>query len=258
MDVLDTRQWDELASASSSPLQPWPPIFLNVASTWEGFIYPQPPAQGFIPDAFGAQCNFAVHGLLDHSIGVVNPYPSDLNYDDHREVIGSMTPAIDIRRSLIPLVAQRPYANNRRNRDPRKFKADRPIYFDTYSGPGLLAKDALDKNFKALMGREDPMLAYGTAISLRFEFEGYASWTCQVKTRDSRKVSHPIPRQKLAHEVAKKLVAFLNKRQATFDKSGKATVPRGPVDFNDFVLVRLDHVSKSSWQPQFTMIVRDA
>jgi hypothetical protein len=32
-----------------------------------------------------------------------------------------------------------------------------------------LAKDALDKNFKALMGREDPMLAYGTAISLRFE-----------------------------------------------------------------------------------------
>lgn len=31
----------------------------------------------------------------------------------------------------------------------------------------------------------------------------------QVKTRDSRKVPHPIPREKLAHEVAKKLVAFL-------------------------------------------------
>jgi len=31
----------------------------------------------------------------------------------------------------------------------------------------------------------------------------------QVKTRDSRKVSHPIPREKLAHEVAKKLAVFL-------------------------------------------------
>lgn len=31
----------------------------------------------------------------------------------------------------------------------------------------------------------------------------------QVKTRDSRKVPHPIPKEKLAHEVAKKLLAFL-------------------------------------------------
>ena len=30
-------------------------------------------------------------------------------------------------------------------------------------------KDALDKNFKTLKGREDPMLPSGTAVSLRFE-----------------------------------------------------------------------------------------
>ena len=30
-------------------------------------------------------------------------------------------------------------------------------------------KDALDKNFKRLAGREDSVLPYGTAISLRFE-----------------------------------------------------------------------------------------
>lgn len=91
------------------------------------------------------------------------------------------------------------------------------------------------------------MLPHGTAISLRFEvgpfkvfqgtngtrvnrlfnqFEGCESWTCQVsyvprqrvrllipsnkvKTRDSRKVPHPIPREKLAYEVAKKLMTFL-------------------------------------------------
>lgn len=58
------------------------------------------------------------------------------------------------------------------------------------------------------------------------QFEGYESWTCQVscvphqrvrpltsshqvKTRDSRKVPHPIPRGKLGYEVAKKLAAFL-------------------------------------------------
>jgi len=31
----------------------------------------------------------------------------------------------------------------------------------------------------------------------------------QVKTRDSRKTPHPIPREKLAHEVAKRLMTFL-------------------------------------------------
>jgi hypothetical protein len=30
-------------------------------------------------------------------------------------------------------------------------------------------KDALGKSFKALVGREEPMLPNGTAISLRFE-----------------------------------------------------------------------------------------
>jgi hypothetical protein len=30
-------------------------------------------------------------------------------------------------------------------------------------------KNALDRDFKALVGREDPMLPYCTAISLRFE-----------------------------------------------------------------------------------------
>ena len=45
----------------------------------------------------------------------------------------------------------------------------------------------------------------------------------QVKTRDSRKTPHPIPREKLAHEVAKKLVAFLNV---------SAIVPTGFHDFD--------------------------
>lgn len=67
----------------------------------------------------------------------------------------------------------------------------------------------------------------GTRVDRPFnQFEGYESWTCQVsymppqcirllisshkvKTRDSRKVPHPIPKEKLAHEVAKKLVAFM-------------------------------------------------
>jgi len=120
-------------------------------------------------------------------------------------------------------------------------------------------KDALDKNFKHLVGREDPMLSYGTAISLRFEFEGYESWTRQVKTRDSRKIPHPIPREKLAHEVAKKLAAFL-RRQVKLDETNclsDEAASLNSVKLEDLVLVRLDHVSKASWQPQF-VIVRDA
>jgi len=120
-------------------------------------------------------------------------------------------------------------------------------------------KDALAKSFKNLVGREDPVLPYGTAISLRFEFEGYESWTRQVKTRDSRKIPHPIPREKLAHEVAKKLVTFLKKRQAKDEMSrlSEEAVSLDSVDMEDLILVRLDHVSKASWQPHF-MIVRDA
>lgn len=38
----------------------------------------------------------------------------------------------------------------------------------------------------------------------------------QVKTRDSRKVPHPIPREKLAYEVAKKLMAFLKVNAVVF------------------------------------------
>lgn len=73
------------------------------------------------------------------------------------------------RRSLNPLVPQRHYANNRSNRTVRKFKPEPSIYFDTYSSQGFLIKDALNRNFKPLVGREDPMLPYSTAISLRFE-----------------------------------------------------------------------------------------
>ena len=70
-------------------------------------------------------------------------------------------------------------------------------------------RDGLDRNFKALKGREDPMLSNRTAISLRFEvgyfkafgdghvltvyskqFEGYEPWTRQVSSALSRRV-HP-------------------------------------------------------------------
>lgn len=49
---------------------------------------------------------------------------------------------------------------------------------------------------------------------------------------------------------------LFQKRKATPERlSGGATLDS--VNVKDLVLVRLDHVSKASWQPQF-MIVRDA
>jgi hypothetical protein len=50
------------------------------------------------------------------------------------------------------------------------------------------------------------------------------------------------------------------KRQARLDEMqcpGEERVSLNSVNLKDFALVRLDHVSKASWQPQFT-IVRDA
>jgi len=264
---MDTRQWIEPQGATVSVLRPWasnPSNDNNVVVPWPGhdFFRPQPQPQCFIPDAIGTSWSFGIQNLLDQSTGVVAAFPSTshMNYDEYRDTIASVTPATDIRRSLIPLVPQRPYANSRRSRSVRRFEPETSIYFDTDTGPGFSIRNALDKNFKSLIGREDPMLPHGTAISLRFEFEGCESWTCQVKTRDSRKVPHPIPREKLAHEVAKKLVAFLKMRQAKLDEMdfvSQEAMFINSVDVKNLVLVRLDHVSKSSWQPQF-MIVRDA
>jgi len=258
---MDTSQWIDPAGASFHLLPPWAPISPNahnVVVSWSGYLSnSQPPAQDFIPDTIGQQWHFDAQNLFDQSVGVVNTFPSTsyMNYDGDRDTIASVIPTFHIRRSLDRLVPQRRYANNRGSRSVRNFTPEAPILFDTYSGPGFPMKDALHRNFKALIGREDPMLPYGTAISLRFEFEGYEPWTCQVKTRDSRKVPKPIPREKLAHEVAKKLAVFLEKKQVSLDGLNQDTT-LDSVNVRDLVLVRLDHASKASWQPQF-MIVRD-
>ncbi|KAF9644043.1 hypothetical protein BDM02DRAFT_3190947 [Thelephora ganbajun] len=259
---MDARQLIEPRGASVSPLQLWASLLSNnhnVVVPWPGgnLVYSQPQTQCFIPGTIGALWAFDAQNLLDQSVGVVAPFPptSHMTYDGYRNMIASVAPTFDIRRSLNHLVPQRRYANNRRS--VRNFEPEPSIYFDTYSGPGFPMKDALDKIFKNLIGREDPMLPDGTAISLRFEFEGYESWTCQVKTRDSRKVPHPIPREKLAYEVAKKLVAFFEKRQVKLDEMdslGEEAMSFDSVNAKDFVLVRLDHVSKSSWQPQFMTV----
>jgi len=58
-------------------------------------------------------------------------------------------------------------------------------------------KDALDKNFKNLLQREEPMLPYGTAVSLRFEVGYYIKrskvWTVHALTtrpNSSKAMSH--------------------------------------------------------------------
>lgn len=214
-----------------------------------------PYSQALIPGAIGEQWSLDVQNIPDQSFGTDTafPLPSYMNDDVHCDKIAFMTPTYDVRRSLEPLVPQRQYANSRRNRGVRNFKPEPSIYFDTYSGQGFPMKDALEKNFRTLVGREDPM-PYGTAISLRFEFEGYESWTRQVKTRDSRRIPHPIPREKLAHEVAKRLVTFLNKKRATIGSPSEEAAHLNSVGVKDLVLVRLDHVSKASWQPQFKIV----
>ena len=42
-------------------------------------------------------------------------------------------------------------------------------------------KDALDRNFKNLMGREDSTLPYGTAISLRFEVGHFKAYELDTR-----------------------------------------------------------------------------
>ncbi|KAF9643436.1 hypothetical protein BDM02DRAFT_3123468 [Thelephora ganbajun] len=136
------------------------------------------------------------------------------------------------------------------------FKRSESIYFSTNGRPGINLGDALRKKYAGLDGQGDPMLQDSAgAISCRLLFPGYPDngSSCQIHTLNWTRSRLPIPRSKLAHEVAKKLDRYLNRMaRITPDPSVEDCwrIGRGFMHINNMFLVSLVSVSKGSFQPE--------
>ncbi|KAF9649168.1 hypothetical protein BDM02DRAFT_3186471 [Thelephora ganbajun] len=82
----------------------------------------------------------------------------------------------------------------------------------------------------------------GTSVSCRMRFVGHK--VCdrkpgQIPTKNYRKSPSPITKQKLAHDIAKLIKAYLKNGEERFH-----------IPFESMFLTRLYNVARASWQPE--------
>ncbi|KAF9650499.1 hypothetical protein BDM02DRAFT_1381798 [Thelephora ganbajun] len=155
-------------------------------------------------------------------------------------------------------VPQRQYALTAHHSTPAH-----PIVFNVNSGePGIRLSAALNRKFAHLRDRDDLVFesSKSPTITMRLEWPGYMSWSRQVRILDSRSVRQSISREKLAYEVAKTVSAFAqpqNRKRSSAEgalcRDRTWDIGEGGLGLDDLVLVRVENVSKGSWQPQFLM-----
>lgn len=131
------------------------------------------------------------------------------------------------------------------------------IRFDINDSCGMLLRNALRGQYKGLSGRDDPMFVGSrTSISIRIEWPDCPPWAQQMRTKDWKRKPSPITKAKLSTEVAKKVKRFLEDMRRTQRSLRGYQEEDSPchVDFDNLVLVALEHVSLASWQPHLRLI----
>ncbi|KAF9792934.1 hypothetical protein BJ322DRAFT_87519 [Thelephora terrestris] len=150
-----------------------------------------------------------------------------------------------------PCLIQRPY--RRPKGDP--LEDDRwgeLITFQVHGQCGMRLRDAYRCKYNGLSGRDDPMFVGSrTSISIRIEWPNCSSWAQQMRTKDWKRKPSPITKSKLATEVSKKVLRFLE--DMARNRRGD-TSPPFRVDFDRIFLVALEHVSLASWQPHLRFV----
>lgn len=182
----------------------------------------------------------------DHSLATVSSGPSP------GVIAGQQSLVVPHRRYT-------PYTSEDRHRYVEDAQLDPPITFSAL-GPteeGIPLEDAIHNPF-CLNGRDDLMfVGRGPSISIRLNWPGYPSWSRQIPTRDFRSPPGPITRAKLAKNIAQVVIRFIEEHQAyQTDDNSKPSWRVGPhaIQHNDLILLRLEHVTKSSWQPHFRLV----
>jgi hypothetical protein len=142
-------------------------------------------------------------------------------------------------------------ADNRRGFNPHS-----PIMFAVGDRSGISLQDAMDENYRGLLGRDDGMFfgSSRTAISLRVQWPGGAPWARHVNTVDWRKQRGPITRSKLSNKIARIVHSFIENNQGTAIAVDEWRVGAGHIELKDLILDRIEHVSKGSWQPHIYVI----
>lgn len=129
------------------------------------------------------------------------------------------------------------------------------IIFHVDGCPGQNMGDALRNQFPGLCGRDDLVLQEARgAISCRMSFPGYpASKAMQICTTYYNKDRNPITRSKLACDVAKKLLQYLDLMRTSHvidvTTNNLWTIGEGFMHLDNMYLSELESVSKGSFQP---------
>lgn len=104
------------------------------------------------------------------------------------------------------VIPQSPY-----KRKQWDYRPSEPILFQADGSPGVNMGEVLRKQFATLKGRDDlVMQGAKKAFHCRFLFIGYPKKSFQIFTTYWGKDRKPIPRSKLAYEVARRLKQYLD------------------------------------------------
>ncbi|KAI0044756.1 hypothetical protein FA95DRAFT_1561869 [Auriscalpium vulgare] len=160
---------------------------------------------------------------------------------------------------MVPQTRYKPHASSDQRRYREEVALDESIHFFMQEPEehGISLADALNDRFARLAGCDEPMfIDRGPSISVRINWPGYQPWSRQIPTRDFRNPPEPITRAKLAKNVAKSVQRFIQEhKNRAMEEEGEEEWMIGPqkIDLFDLVLIRLDHVSKGSWQAQLQL-----
>jgi hypothetical protein len=161
----------------------------------------------------------------------------------------------------VPQKRYKPHTSSDRRRYVDEINLEPSIHFymQRPDEEGIPLRDAMHGRFARLVARDEPMFQErGPSISVRINWPGYQPWSRQIPTRDFRNPPGPITRAKLAKNVAKSVARFIAEHKGRpMEEDGDPIWSVGPgsqkIDVFDLVLVRLDHVSKGSWQAQLQL-----
>ncbi|KAI0696173.1 hypothetical protein BC835DRAFT_1343418 [Cytidiella melzeri] len=127
------------------------------------------------------------------------------------------------------------------------------IIFERYGSPGVYLGDALRDDLHGLHNAESTPLLTNTAakFTLRLNWPGCPPSCAVIHAYDHRYESRPVTLARLAYLVALKIRSCLENLSTEANRL-RATDPNWlahNVNFEDLVLVRLQHVALGSWQP---------
>lgn len=251
-----------------STLNQYPYDNLRISPTLDTNYIPMSPHYEVIPSDPSRAMSFGVNPQLVRPQRFSEPWvsypgiqtPSPIP-ELPRRASTSAVPSSTARRSgsQLQLVPHRPYPpphSKTKGQYVDDATLQPPILFDLIGGSqrGVAVKDAMNKRYHNLVGRDDPMFEEsGSSVALRFEWPGYKSWSRQIKTNDWRKTRRPITRAKLATDISKSLALFIQEMETEPVDSQDEKWRFGPglITIDQIYLVALEHVSKGSWQPHF-------